>query len=183
MQYAIPCDMILFEGIDTVSSFIFNISPSNHVGIIVNKEILPEFDIDPNKLYVLESINDKDLQIRDLSLIVQLYARNDGKLTLAKLCDNPYYYNKELILDRISFITNMYLETSYLYFFTKRRNLHMYNYQSNIILTTLEFSEKSQKSGKSEKKYTSKLAKEFYSSLLYPFTDLHLLYKDTITLT
>src|SRR5437868_4194060 len=112
-----PFDLIAFRGGDVISDLIavlekyeVGCDTFTHVGMVVTSEILPNQNLDPNKLYILESTfgyqipliydNKPDVitgkgnfgvLLRDLEEIIPWYIYNDKtKVAWCKLLNNPF---------------------------------------------------------------------------------------------
>ena len=115
-----PFDLIAFRGGDVISDLIailekyeVGADTFTHVGIVVTSEILPNQNLDPDKLYILESTfayqipliydNKPDVItgrghfgviLRDLEEIINWYICNDKtKVAWCKLLNNPVINN------------------------------------------------------------------------------------------
>lgn len=123
-QFIKPLDLIAFRGGDVISDLItfleketVGVDTFSHVGMVVTKDILDSydgeggtFDLDPSKLYVLESTFSYDVagrdgggmdvikekgyfgvQLRDLETVVKRYISSDKtKVAWCRLLDNPF---------------------------------------------------------------------------------------------
>lgn len=92
-------DILMFRGSDIISDTIAEIQKSNsftHIGLIINSNVLPEFSLKPDRLYILESTYSYEIpgmnngppdfltgerffgvQIRDLEDICKSYIHNE----------------------------------------------------------------------------------------------------------
>jgi hypothetical protein len=174
-----PCDLVLFRGIDVISKLICKIEKLetndgdySHVGVIVTKELLPNIEeLEPDRLYVLESTvtihkftdgvpdvrtkkTREGVQIRDLELVVKMYTKNGGKVAWGKLIKNPYLYNKNDTVKKITNLVNKYGYRSYDFSifdelsaaFTFLRPIRLkfegFEYEGMKILSTLKITER-----------------------------------------
>jgi hypothetical protein len=119
-----PLDCILFKGSSFLSRIILEAEKVesgcdafSHVGIVVNRQLLPDVtQMDNNRLYLLESTMLKKepdvvtgkhykfgVQIRDLEDVIRCYlSTDDTKVLWARLKNNPWYYNRPLVLDHFN---------------------------------------------------------------------------------
>ncbi len=137
-----PLDLLAFRGADFVSNFISNVEETfvgsgefTHVGIVVNKEILPSIEqLEDGKYYVWESTMSSEypgsgemapdiisgkgrlgVQIRDLKDVVNSYtAVPDAYLAVCPLKNNPWLSSdKREIIKTIKYIHDKYGRRTY----------------------------------------------------------------------
>ena len=116
-------DIIMFRGDDIISDTIAELQGNNntkivegtgnicftHVGLVIKPDLLPDYNLDPSKLYLLESTYSYEIagmnngpadcltneqffgvQLRDLEKVCKTYIRNDKtKIGWFKLEKNP----------------------------------------------------------------------------------------------
>jgi hypothetical protein len=92
-------DLIMFRGDDIVSEVIATIQNHDqftHAGLVINSNLLPQYNLNPNRLYILESTFSHEIpgmnngpsdaitgekyfgvQLRDLEEVCKAYIRND----------------------------------------------------------------------------------------------------------
>jgi hypothetical protein len=109
-----PLDLILFSGNNFLSRTIklvekekIGLGTISHVGIVVNKELLPHIkELEYNQLYIWESTNSrikvsnhpKDIlgkskfgvQIRNLKEVIEFYLKYQGRVFWGKLNNHPF---------------------------------------------------------------------------------------------
>lgn len=162
------------KSICKIETFVNGNGDYSHVGVVVNKRFLPTIEeLKEDKLYILEStctiphITDGvpdvrtkrvrfGVQLRDLDLVVKMYEKNGGKVAWSKLKYNPFLYNKDIpkimtkLINKIGykkydfFILDMFAAA-----FPKLRKARAkfegFEYEGNLILSTLDIVERSTK--------------------------------------
>ncbi len=109
-------DILMFRGSDMISDTIADIQKNNsftHIGLIVNSDVLPEFSLKPNRLYILESTYSYEIigmnngppdsltgekyfgvQLRDLEDVCKSYIHNEKtKIAWYSLQNTPTIKN------------------------------------------------------------------------------------------
>lgn len=124
-----PLDLIMFKGVGIYSKFIqinSRLTTSNgdfsHVGIIVTREILDIPQMDPNKLYIWESVSSgvrhKPLnifgksfigtQIRDLEEVIKEYSKKESSKIAVCFLSRNRYPNIEYVKERMQYLYPKY---------------------------------------------------------------------------
>jgi len=128
-------DLVLFKGDDFISRSIRCVedlsrgnSDFSHCGIIVSKRLLNIQELEPEKLYVLESTTARDpesvnvvtgkpkfgVQIREFEALKTSYLKESGsKIAICKLIDNPFSSNPDRTKREFVKIYNKYANSLY----------------------------------------------------------------------
>jgi hypothetical protein len=114
LEHIRPLDLVLFSGKNILSKTIqlvekkkFGLGTISHVGVVVNKDVLPHIrELKENRLYIWESTSSKNnwtghikdihghnrfgVQIRDLEHVIHRYLESQGRVYWGKLKNNPW---------------------------------------------------------------------------------------------